>query len=83
MLECGAERSALDASLKRRHSSSRHCLEFPEFKDLTAESHEQTNKILKHHLRIRFRTTSLFRFALKRHLFWRPDENLKLGMGFA
>ena len=46
MLESGTERSVLGASLcDARHSSSgRRWLEFTESEDLTAESHEQTNK---------------------------------------
>ena len=45
MLESRAERSAFGASLRgARHSSSRRWFEFSESKNVTAESHEQTNK---------------------------------------
>ena len=49
-------------------------------RDLTAESREQTSKCPEHHLRIRFRTRSLIRFArtIYEVYFLRSDQNLKL-----
>ena len=75
MLESRAVRSALGAA---PDSSSRRWLEFSVFKNLTAESHEQTNKYPECHFRVRFRTRSPTRLLRERYLFLRPDQNLKL-----
>ena len=78
MLESGAKRSALGASLRNaRHSSSRPWLDFFVSTDITAASHEQTNKLPEYHPRRRVRARRLFRLARTR-LVLRSDHTLKL-----
>ena len=67
MLDSRAERSALGAAPDILWSINSRCwLHFSIYKNLTAESHEQTSKWTEYHLLIWFRTWSLFRFAQTR-----------------
>ena len=83
MLESVADRSTPSASLRgAKYSSSRRWLGFFGSTDLqqytVAESQEQKNKWREYHLRIRFRTSLLFRFARTRLVFeiWPKSDAL-------
>ena len=60
-LDFRSEQSALSAS--RTYSSTRRWLEFYMSQNLTAESRETTKKCPEYHLRFRYGTRSLDRFA--------------------
>ena len=88
MLESRAERSALGASLRgARHSSSRRWRGFSESPNLAADHTSKQTDDPSTISASTFAEEACFDFArmirTSKYIFLRPNQNLKLGIGFA